>query len=71
MPSAMEGFGIPLVEAMHAAHLLLRRIIAITEVVADKVLLVPTYDIDAWAAALERMQQEREHWSALAGGERF
>ena len=41
---------------------------AITEVVADKGLLVPTYDVDAWAAALERMRQEREHWSALALG---
>lgn len=67
MPSAMEGFGIPLVEAMQCGTpVIASDNSAITEVVADKGLLVPTYDIDAWAAALERMQQERSHWSALA-----
>jgi glycosyltransferase involved in cell wall biosynthesis len=67
MPSAMEGFGIPLVEAMQCGTpVIASDNSAITEVVADKGLLVPTYDIDAWAAALERMQQERTHWSALA-----
>ena len=67
MPSAMEGFGIPLVEAMQCGTpVIASDNSAITEVVADKGLLVPTYDVDAWAAALERIQQEREHWSALA-----
>ena len=69
MPSAMEGFGIPLVEAMQCGTpVIASDNSAITEVVADNGLLVPTYDIDAWAAALERIRQEREHWSALALG---
>ena len=64
MPSAMEGFGIPLVEAMQCGTpVIASDNSAITEVVADKGLLVPTYDVDAWAAALERMQQDAEHWS--------
>ena len=74
MPSAMEGFGIPLVEAMQCGTpVIASENSALPEVVGNGGLLVPTYDVDAWCSALEQMRVEREQWveNALARGNSF
>ena len=67
MPSAMEGFGIPLVEAMQCATpIIASKNSAITEVVGKSGVLLPTYDVDAWTEGLQKVVNEYEHWSDLA-----
>lgn len=67
MPSAMEGFGIPLVEAMQCGTpILASKNSAITEVVGKSGILLPTYEIDAWTNGLQKVVDEYDHWSKLA-----
>ena len=56
MPSAMEGFGIPVVEAMQCGTpVMASNNSALTEVVGDAGMLLPTFDVEAWADGLEAM----------------
>ena len=65
MPSAMEGFGIPVVEAMQCGTpVMASNNSALTEVVGDAGMLLPTFDVEAWAEGLEAMACGSE-----AGGE--
>jgi glycosyltransferase involved in cell wall biosynthesis len=67
MPSAMEGFGIPLVEAMQCGTpIIASKNSAITEVVGKSGLLLPTYDVDAWTEGLQKVISEYDHWSKLS-----
>jgi glycosyltransferase involved in cell wall biosynthesis len=55
MPSAMEGFGIPVLEAMQChTPVIASNNSALTELVEGVGTLVPTYDVEQWAQALER-----------------
>lgn len=64
MPSAMEGFGIPVLEAMQCGTTVISSDnSALSEVVGDAGILVPTYDVDAWANALEQAKEETGKWS--------
>lgn len=59
MPSAHEGFGIPVVEAhMCNTPVIISNNTALPEVAAPCSLRVETYDINGWADALERMAQD-------------
>jgi glycosyltransferase involved in cell wall biosynthesis len=54
-PSLFEGFGIPLLEAMHSAvPVVAARISSIPEVVGDAAVLFDPYDVDDLARAIER-----------------
>ncbi|MEC8458886.1 MAG: glycosyltransferase family 1 protein [Bacteroidota bacterium] len=67
MPSAMEGFGIPLVEAMQCGTpIIASKNSAIIEVVGEAGLLLPTYNVDAWTEGLQKMISEYDHWSQLS-----
>src|SRR3989344_642382 len=60
-PSAFEGFGLPLIEAMQfGVPVIAADNTSITEVVADAGILVPTGDAQALAQAIERVRSE-EH----------
>jgi len=64
MPSAMEGFGIPVVEAMQCGTpVISSNNSALTEVVGEAGMLVPTFDVEAWADALEQMANDGSNWS--------
>lgn len=64
MPSAMEGFGIPVLEAMQCGTTVISSDnSALREVVGDAGILVPTYDVNAWAEALEQARVETAMWS--------
>ena len=73
MPSAMEGFGIPVVEAMQCGTpVMASNNSALTEVVGDAGMLLPTFDVGAWANGLETMAEGGENWSEkglVRGGE--
>ena len=74
MPSAMEGFGIPLVEAMQCGTAVIAsKNSALTEVVGTAGLLVSTYDVEAWSAALQQITTENSIWRerALKRGDFF
>jgi glycosyltransferase involved in cell wall biosynthesis len=74
MPSAMEGFGIPLVEAMQCGTAVIAsKNSALTEVVGTAGLLVSTYDVEAWSAALQQITTENSIWRerALQRGDFF
>ena len=74
MPSAMEGFGIPLVEAMQCGTAVIAsENSALTEVVGTAGLLVSTYDVEAWSAALQQIIIENSIWRerALKRGDFF
>jgi len=61
----MEGFGIPVVEAMQCGTpVMASNNSALTEVVGDAGMLLPTFDVEAWADGLEAMAGGSE-----AGGE--
>ena len=61
MPSAMEGFGIPIIEAMQCGTAVIAsNNSAITEVVGDAGLLVPTYSVEQWAKGLQEVLDRRE-----------
>ena len=63
MPSAMEGFGIPVLEAMQSGTpVVSSRNSALEELVEGAGLLVPTYDIFAWTKALETMCETGKQW---------
>jgi glycosyltransferase involved in cell wall biosynthesis len=52
----MEGFGIPVVEAMQCSTpVMASNNSALTEVVGDAGMLLPTFDVEAWADGLEAM----------------
>lgn len=58
--SAMEGFGIPIIEAMQCGTAVIAsNNSAITEVVGDAGLLVPTYSIEQWAKGLQEVLDRR------------
>jgi glycosyltransferase involved in cell wall biosynthesis len=64
MPSAMEGFGIPIVEAMQCGTpVIASDNSALTEVVGGAGMLVPTYDVLAWVEALEHMAEHANEWT--------
>ena len=64
MPSAMEGFGIPMVEAMQCGTpVMASNNSALTEVVGEAGMLLPTFDVEAWADGLEAMVEGAENWS--------
>jgi glycosyltransferase involved in cell wall biosynthesis len=70
MPSAMEGFGIPVVEAMQCGTpVMASNNSALTEVVGDSGMLLPTFDIEAWADGLEAMAGSSE--ATGEGGENW
>ena len=74
MPSAMEGFGIPLVEAMQCGTAVIAsKNSALTEVVGTAGLLVSTYNVEAWSAALQQITTENSIWRerALKRGDFF
>ena len=59
LPSVYEGFGLPLLEAMQRGlPCLCSTAPVFDEVAGDAVLHVDTYDVDAWAAALERLRND-------------
>jgi glycosyltransferase involved in cell wall biosynthesis len=67
MPSAMEGFGIPLVEAMQCGTAVIAsKNSALTEVVGNGGLLVPTYDVESWSGALQQIITENSIWRERA-----
>ena len=67
MPSAMEGFGIPLVEAMQCGTAVIAsKNSALTEVVGNAGLLVSTYDVEQWSAALQQITTENSIWRERA-----
>jgi glycosyltransferase involved in cell wall biosynthesis len=56
VPSRYEGFGLPAVEAMaHGRAVLASGVTALPEVVGDAGVLLPPGDVEAWAAALDRL----------------
>ena len=70
----MEGFGIPLVEAMQCGTAVISsKNSALTEVVGTAGLLVSTYDVEAWSAALQQITTENSIWRerALQRGDFF
>jgi glycosyltransferase involved in cell wall biosynthesis len=72
MPSAMEGFGIPVVEAMQCGTpVMASNNSALTEVVGDAGMLLPTFDVEAWADGLEAMARgsEKKDGASEATGE--
>ena len=74
MPSAMEGFGIPVVEAMQCGTAVIASDnSALTEVVGGAGMLVPTYDVSAWTQALEHMANDAHEWTekSLSRGSNF
>lgn len=59
MPSAMEGFGIPVLEAMMThTPVMSARNSALTEVVGSGGLLLPTYDVEAWAKGFDQALEQ-------------
>ena len=69
----MEGFGIPVVEAMQCGTpVMASNNSALTEVVGDAGVLLPTFDVEAWADGLEAMAGGSEKKAgasdAMAGG---
>ena len=57
----MEGFGIPIIEAMQCGTAVIAsNNSAITEVVGEAGLLVPTYSIEQWAKGLQEVLDRRE-----------
>lgn len=66
MPSAMEGFGIPLIEAMQSGTPVISADnSALTEIVSGAGMLVDTYDVNAWTDALEHMANGGSTWVPL------
>ena len=66
MPSAMEGFGIPLIEAMqYGTPVISANNSALIEVVSGAGMLIDTYDVSAWANALEKMVTDGSTWVPL------
>lgn len=65
-PSLVEGFGLPLVEAMAAGTpTVASDVPAVAEVARGAALLVPPDDPAAWAAAVQRVVEEPELQDAL------
>lgn len=65
-PSVLEGFGLPVLEAMSAgAPVVSTQVPAIVEVAGDAAMLVPVGDVDALAAAIEGLWTDEELRSTL------
>ena len=63
MPSAMEGFGIPVIEAMQCGTAVISADnSALSEVVEGAGVLVDTYDVAAWAEAMAEMTTGFKRW---------
>ena len=61
MPSLIEGFGLPVLEAMTAGTpVVASDCSSLPEVVGDAGLLAPARDVGAWVKALERVLTEPE-----------
>jgi glycosyltransferase involved in cell wall biosynthesis len=60
MPSIMEGFGLPILEAMSAGTpVIAADASSLPEVVGDAGLLAPPLDVGAWVTAIERVLTEQ------------
>jgi alpha-1,3-rhamnosyl/mannosyltransferase len=67
LPSLYEGFGLPIVEAFTAgAAVVASDLPVLREVAGDGALFAPPQNVDAWAAALERLLADDELRAALA-----
>jgi glycosyltransferase involved in cell wall biosynthesis len=65
-PSAYEGFGLAPLEAMACGTPVVAAQASSTpEVVGDAAILVPPYDVIAWAEALRRVLEQPELWQTL------
>ncbi len=70
-PSRREGFGLPAVEAMAAeCPVLAARAGSLPEVVGEGGMLLPPDDAAAWVAAMQRVESDRAHRTALIVGGR-
>ncbi len=66
LPSHAEGFGLTALEAMvQATPVIVSSGSASEEVVGDAGVVLPATDVDAWAAALERLLSEPDEAAAL------
>jgi alpha-1,3-rhamnosyl/mannosyltransferase len=66
-PSLYEGFGLPILEAMAAgAPVITSNTSAMPEVAGDAALLVDPMSVDAIAAAMQRLLEDRELAAALS-----
>jgi alpha-1,3-rhamnosyl/mannosyltransferase len=67
LPSLYEGFGLPLLESMHAGTPLLASDLPVTrEVAGPAAIYAPAGDIAAWAAAILRLSASPEERARLA-----
>lgn len=70
-PSRHEGFGWPPLEAMsQGVPVVASDLPALREVLGDAAVLVPAGDVDAWAAALGGLLEDRDRRAALAAAGR-
>lgn len=70
-PSLLEGFGLPVLEAMaHGAPVVTSAGTATEEVAGDAALLVDPLDVDAIGGAIERLLEDRDLAAALGAAAR-